>query len=169
MRPRAQESAVVFKLFASISWCRISTHLQHIRPSKKLSQPRRSWWVASEWNAGLLRVIADIVERPRARRYFVMQSMSSSPVLFVLSQSLIESTDFTKETERPGSRHLVICVVVSLGHPQLGLLFCYSSIIKSILFVAQKWETCLVIKTQNISGKDFMTLSIPRQYIRSKL
>ena len=139
MRPRAHESAVVRKFFASISWCRISTHFQQIRPSKKQSQPNRSWWIASEQKVGMSRVISPIVERPRARRYFVIQWVRSSPVWVVLSQSLIESTDFTKLADRPGSKHLVMCVVVSLGDPQLGhWFFVFPSMMESILFVAQK-------------------------------
>ena len=62
---------------------------EQILLSKKLSQPRRSWWFASDWNAGMLRVIAIIVVLPQARRYWVMQLMIWSPV-FLCSEPIFD-------------------------------------------------------------------------------
>jgi hypothetical protein len=54
-----------------------------------------------------------------------------------------------KAAVRPGSGHVVMCWGDSFSVPQLGHIFgTVSSIPDSILFVPEKWDTCLHSHTQ---------------------
>jgi hypothetical protein len=150
------------------------TQSAHILPSRKLSQPRRSWYSAARPNREPGCMIDFIVLVPREERYLLNRYTISGSICWSLSHCTKDPNNYVNIAVWLLSLHHVMCCVDSSTHLQFGHLFLTFFLVSvagycdSIQFISLECETCLVIYTQNTSGKDDITLCIPSQYTRGK-
>jgi hypothetical protein len=108
----------------------------------------------------------------RPRRYVQKRYVTSGSICCSCNHCPRVSTNSANTAVWPPSLHLVMCFVNSPKTPQLGHLFCtffrvsIAGYRDSIQLVPLKWDTCFVIHTLNILGKDFMTFCIHSQYTK---
>ena len=170
MRPHTQKSAPLVSSQVWISWAQILTQRAHILPSTKLSHPWRSCKCADilRGESGWRRETAVLV--PLARRYDLITPTKLGPVCWSSNHITILSTASLKTDVHPRSWQCVMWLGNLSLHPQLGKTFriflvqSFQAVQAGWWFVLLKCEACFVTHTQNISGKDFMTFSIPFQW-----